>query len=209
MLLTELNMNLIPVNLMLVILLLALGAILKHCTGDWVVNRVIPVILMLISVAVEFCLKYSVFRENPSAESVLTIVVTGLASAILAIGLHSSGKNIFCNGAFVAFFTGKYDNVLEAGLDQVLSMNLKNDTAEVKEVPIGFKAEEAVSIWNQAIERADSEEINAQIEEALEQMNEETAQEEQLDLEEVVEEKMEEFSEQVSEEECNHQSPEE
>ena len=74
------------VNISVVVLLLAVGFIIKHVKKlEKISNDLIPPILLVIS------LVYEVIMGGFSFEIVVTAVVT----AAVAIGLHQEGKNIF------------------------------------------------------------------------------------------------------------------
>lgn len=90
----------IPVDLQVVILLLLIGAALKHLgLFEKIVNNYIPVILIIISVAIEL-----ITHSKGLPDTLVENLITGLASAMAAVGLHSSGKNIFANGIFEKLF---------------------------------------------------------------------------------------------------------
>ena len=83
----------IPVDLQVVILLLLIGAALKHLgLFEKIVNNYIPVILIIIGVAIEL-----ITHSKGLPDTLVENLITGLASAMAAVGLHSSGKNIFAN----------------------------------------------------------------------------------------------------------------
>lgn len=90
----------IPVDLQVVILLLLIGAALKHLgVFEKVVNNYIPAILIVIGVIIEL-----VTHSKGLPDTLVENLITGLASAMAAVGLHSSGKNIFANGVFEKLF---------------------------------------------------------------------------------------------------------
>lgn len=90
----------IPVDLQVVILLLLIGAALKHLgVFEKVVNNYIPAILIVIGVVIEL-----VTHSKGLPDTLVENLITGLASAMAAVGLHSSGKNIFANGVFEKLF---------------------------------------------------------------------------------------------------------
>ena len=90
----------IPVDLQVVILLLLIGAALKHLgLFEKIVNNYIPVILIIIGVAIEL-----ITHSKGLPDTLVDNLITGLASAMAAVGLHSSGKNIFANGIFEKLF---------------------------------------------------------------------------------------------------------
>lgn len=90
----------IPVDLQVVILLLLIGAALKHLgVFEKIVNNYIPVILIIIGVAIEL-----ITHSKGLPDTLVDNLITGLASAMAAVGLHSSGKNIFANGIFEKLF---------------------------------------------------------------------------------------------------------
>lgn len=90
----------IPVDLQVVILLLLIGAALKHLgLFEKIVNNYIPAILIVIGVAIEL-----ITHSKGLPDTLVDNLITGLASAMAAVGLHSSGKNIFANGIFEKLF---------------------------------------------------------------------------------------------------------
>lgn len=90
----------IPVDLQVVILLLLIGAALKHLgVFEKVVNNYIPAILVVIGVVIELAT-----HSKGLPDTLVENLITGLASAMAAVGLHSSGKNIFANGVFEKLF---------------------------------------------------------------------------------------------------------
>ena len=90
----------IPVDLQVVILLLLIGAALKHLgVFEKVVNNYIPAILIVIGVVIELAT-----HSKGLPDTLVENLITGLASAMAAVGLHSSGKNIFANGVFEKLF---------------------------------------------------------------------------------------------------------
>lgn len=90
----------IPVDLQDVILLLLIGAALKHFGAfKKVNNNYIPAILIVIGVIVEL-----ITNAKGLPDTLMQNLITGLASALAAVGLHSSGKNIFANGIFEKLF---------------------------------------------------------------------------------------------------------
>lgn len=90
----------IPVDLQVVILLLLIGAALKHLgVFEKIANNYIPVILIIIGVAIEL-----ITHSKGLPDTLVENLITGLASAMAAVGLHSSGKNIFANGIFEKLF---------------------------------------------------------------------------------------------------------
>lgn len=90
----------IPVDLQVVILLLLIGAALKHLgVFEKIVNNYIPVILIIIGISIEL-----ITHSKGLPDTLVDNLITGLASAMAAVGLHSSGKNIFANGIFEKLF---------------------------------------------------------------------------------------------------------
>ena len=74
------------VNLMVVVVLMAIGFIIKHVKFlEKVENDLIPPILLVLSLVISFI---STGVNLPSAFS-------AIISATIAIGLHQSGRNIF------------------------------------------------------------------------------------------------------------------
>lgn len=74
------------VNMSVVVLLLAVGFIIKHVKKlEKISNDLIPPILVLLSLVVEFITNGFSFKT----------VVAAVVTAAVAIGLHQEGKNIF------------------------------------------------------------------------------------------------------------------
>lgn len=122
------NLN-VPISFEIVILLLLIGAAIKNLeVFQKVVNNYIPVILIVIGVAVALLTDVNGLPAN-----LVDDLIKGLASAILAVGIHSSGKNIFVNGVFVNFFVKQnFGEDLEENTDKVPGDTSK-DTEEKKE----------------------------------------------------------------------------
>lgn len=76
------------INVLLIMFLMAIGFIVKHMDTK-IKNSRIPVILLIVSMIYEFI---SLHAYNPT--EVLNAIVDGIISAAIAIGLHSSGKEI-------------------------------------------------------------------------------------------------------------------
>lgn len=85
------------INLSVVIILLAIGYVLKHIIKK-LGNEYIPVILLLagIILAVVIGLPYK------TGQDIIPAIITGIASGTAAIGIHQSGKS------FIGF--GKSDS---------------------------------------------------------------------------------------------------
>ena len=83
-----LNQN---INIGVVILCLAIGFILKHViTG--INNNWIPVILLVLGIIFAVIFDFSNIKTNT-----LNILITGIASGGIAIGIHQTGKTLFIN----------------------------------------------------------------------------------------------------------------
>lgn len=97
------NMD-IAMSLQIIILLMLIGAAIKHVKFfDKVSNSLIPIILIIIGVVVGVFMFWPLTKAN-----FMEAFITGLASACIAIGLHQAGKNIFINGAIVDAFSNKF-----------------------------------------------------------------------------------------------------
>lgn len=86
----------VSIDVRIILVLLLVGAAFKHLkVFEKIYNDIIPVILMVVGIALGAFLYWPITQEN-----IITVVIISLASTMAAIGLHSSGKNIFVNGAF-------------------------------------------------------------------------------------------------------------
>lgn len=81
------------VNLALVVICLAIGFVMKHAVTS-VKNDKIPVILLICGIAFSFLI--NIPNGFNDSESVLSIIITGIASGWTAIGIHQTGK-LFMN----------------------------------------------------------------------------------------------------------------
>ncbi|MDD3121950.1 MAG: phage holin family protein [Candidatus Izemoplasmatales bacterium] len=94
----------IALNIQVVILLLLVGAAIKHLKFlDKVANEIIPVILIVIGIICAIVISYPISSDN-----IIVTLIEGLASAITAVGIHSAGRNIFANGTFASSFADKF-----------------------------------------------------------------------------------------------------
>lgn len=79
------------VNPELVVLLMAIGALIKHCKKfEKVQNKLIPVILGVVSLTISF-----VCVETWTIDSVISTIASGVVNAGAAVYLHQTGKSIF------------------------------------------------------------------------------------------------------------------
>ena len=79
------------INLGIVILCLVIGFLLKH-TISRLNNNWIPVILLVFGIIFAVVLDFANLKDNA-----MQILITGIASGAMAIGIHQSGKTIFIN----------------------------------------------------------------------------------------------------------------
>lgn len=84
-----LDLSVASVNIPLVIVLLAIGFILKHLIKS-LDNSNIPVILIIAGIVISICMK---LPFNPR-EQLLTILVEGIASAMIAMIVQTKAKDI-------------------------------------------------------------------------------------------------------------------
>lgn len=106
------------VNLVIVVVLMAIGFIIKHVKFlEKVENNLIPPILLVVSIVISFI---DTGITLPSAFS-------AIISAAIAIGLHQSGKNIFTI-------------TIIPGLVKVLGLQ-KIEEGEVEEIEPEFEEE--------------------------------------------------------------------
>lgn len=117
----------IPVDLQVVILLLLIGAALKHLgVFEKVVNNYIPAILIVIGVVIELAT-----HSKGLPDTLVENLITGLASAMAAVGLHSSGKNIFANGVFEKlFFKQNFGEDLDEEVEDKGSVSNEKSTSK-------------------------------------------------------------------------------
>lgn len=79
------------INLGIVILCLVIGFLLKHVVSG-LNNNWIPVILLVFGIIFAVVLDFANLKDNA-----MQILITGIASGAMAIGIHQSGKTIFIN----------------------------------------------------------------------------------------------------------------
>lgn len=77
------------VNVQLVIVLLVIGAVLKHLISK-LDNSIIPIILVCGGIVISLIINYKGLPDNW-----FDSVVVGCVSAAAAIGLHSTGKSVY------------------------------------------------------------------------------------------------------------------
>ncbi len=103
----------VSVSIQLVVLLLLIGACVKHVSVlDKIDNSLIPPLLIVIALVVEIITDYPITGKN-----IVSVLITALASASVAIGLHQTGKNIFVNGVFTNLFMNN-NNIPSSGNDK-------------------------------------------------------------------------------------------
>lgn len=78
------------INIPLIIVLLAIGAVCKYCLKK-VNNDTIPVIMLIAGVVIVILLKIPFDPQD----DVLNVLVEGIASGATAVGIHTQGKTIF------------------------------------------------------------------------------------------------------------------
>ena len=79
------------INIPLIIVLLAIGAVCKHCFKK-LNNDTIPVIMLIAGVVIVILLK---IPFDPRDDVLLNVLVEGIASGATAVGIHTQGKTIF------------------------------------------------------------------------------------------------------------------
>lgn len=79
------------INISLVIILLAIGAIVKHCIKN-INNDTIPIIILISGIVISILLKIP-FKDIQT--EILNVLVEGIVSGATAVGLHSQGKTIW------------------------------------------------------------------------------------------------------------------
>lgn len=84
------SVTLAGVNVTLVVVLIGIGALLKHAIKA-LDNQYIPVILTLVSIILVIVMN---IPFNPQTH-LLTYLVEGFASALIATIVHEKGKDIF------------------------------------------------------------------------------------------------------------------
>lgn len=84
------------INIPLIIVLMAIGAVCKHFIKK-LDNDTIPVILLITGIIIVILLHIPFNAQK----DILNILVEGIASSTVAVGLHSQGKTIW------TLFTGK------------------------------------------------------------------------------------------------------
>lgn len=77
------------INVLLIMFLMAIGFIVKHMDSK-IKNSRIPMILLIVSMIYEF-----VCIHDYNVNAIVNAITDGIISAAIAIGLHSSGKEIF------------------------------------------------------------------------------------------------------------------
>ena len=107
------NFN-VPISIETVVILLLIGAAIKHLDMfESIDNKFIPPILFAFGVI------FTVITQWPvNVANLVHVVIVALASSLLAVGIHSSGKNMFANGRFVELFLQSYsgDNTVSVPL---------------------------------------------------------------------------------------------
>lgn len=79
------------VNPELVVILMAIGALIKHCKKfEKVQNKLIPIILGVVSITITL-----VCVETYTIDSVVAALATGVVNAAASVYCHQIGKNIF------------------------------------------------------------------------------------------------------------------
>lgn len=91
------------INVYLIMFLMAYGFIVKHIFNN-IANKYIPYILIVIALIYE-----GISLKEYNSIAIMNAVVDGIISAAIAIGLHSSGKQIIksiCqNKSFISTLT--------------------------------------------------------------------------------------------------------
>ena len=122
-----------------IIILLLVGAAIKHLKlFDKISNDLIPVALFVLSFIITIFTSWPLTHDN-----ILNVIMISLASAIVAVGIHSSGKNVFANGQFVNLFMKKYEE-FDIPIDNINIENVdENRTNRVSDTePVSENVEE-------------------------------------------------------------------
>ena len=79
------------INVPLVMLLMAVGALIKHGPSDNKKNGWIPVLLIIISVV------YEILKMDypPARVDVVNAIIDAVIASAIAVGLHNSGKQVY------------------------------------------------------------------------------------------------------------------
>lgn len=158
MILPEISITSVPFDKLLFFLVLALGALLKHMRpkeDPIFASRVIPLVLIIVAEVLEFGLHYKEWYGIYDMNIMFEIASTAFFSTVFAIGTHSGGKNIFCNGAFTAYLTGHYDELIEGGFDQFLQIigDKESNDVTVVENPLNNTTIEPPAVPTEEIEQ--------------------------------------------------------
>lgn len=124
------NFN-VPVSMEIIIILLLIGALIKHLLTK-VNNKFIPIILFAIGVLLTIADQWPITLNN-----LLTTITTALATTLIAVGAHSSGKNFFANGQFLDLFLSTFTNMPDIPVENVTIENVdgNKEGTEIKEEP--------------------------------------------------------------------------
>lgn len=121
------NFN-VPVSVETIILLLLIGAAIKHLDAfNKVSNTYIPIVLFAFSVLITVLQSWPITLTNA-----ISVITTALASSVIAVGIHSSGKNIFDNGQFINIFLKQFGNY-NSSIQDVTIENVDEKVEEEKD----------------------------------------------------------------------------
>lgn len=126
----------VPISVETVLILLLVGAAIKHLKMfENVNNRAIPVLLFGVGILITVLDQWPITLVN-----IISIIITALSSSLLAVGIHSSGKNIFVNGQFIDLFMKSFMGLPELPIENA---NIENvDTKQEDEVTPEEKQDE-------------------------------------------------------------------
>ena len=113
------------VNMYIVIILLLIGAMIKHLKiFNNIQNGLIVAILPVIGIVLSIIVGYPITQDN-----VLPIITTGIVSAFVAIGVHQTGKGFANNFGIPEVIT---DLILEE--KTVVDEDLEEDAPEINDL---------------------------------------------------------------------------
>ncbi|WP_301214584.1 phage holin family protein [uncultured Clostridium sp.] len=116
------------VDFRLVLLLLCTGLLIKHFI-EKLPNKIIPYILMIISIAYEFA-TIDTFTKSSIGNSLIDAIIC----AAIAIGLHTSGKGLFkaanIGTIFKSIFNNSVENEEDTESDEITEEDIDEDNEE-------------------------------------------------------------------------------
>lgn len=147
------NFN-VPVSMEIIIILLLIGALIKHLLTK-IDNKFIPAILFLIGVALTIADQWPITLDN-----LITTITTALATTLIAVGAHSSGKNFFANGQFLNLFLSTFTNMTDIPIENINIENMDNRTEKTE----SEEQTESMEEENKEVEQTDDSNLNNQYE---------------------------------------------